>query len=76
MKPYRKLWLIVVFLLNSMFMLNSVADPPIPPPPPGGHGLGGNQQGAPIDGGLGILLVLGAAYGTKKLYKRSNMEKE
>jgi len=45
------------------------ADPP-PPPPPGAHGSGGNQPpaGAPIDGGLGILLAMGAAYGGKKLY--------
>lgn len=44
-----------------------------PPPPPtgggsGGHNLGGNQ-GAPIDGGLGILLALGAGYGGLKFYK-------
>ena len=31
-------------------------------------GGGGNSQGAPIDGGLGILLLLGAGYGAKKLY--------
>lgn len=45
------------------------ADPP--QPPAGGHGQGGNQQpvGAPIDGGLGILLAMGGAYGARKLYK-------
>ena len=59
------------FLFIGMFMFNATADEPLdnpPPPPGGGHGTGGNQ-GAPIDGGLGILLVLGAGYGAKKLYK-------
>jgi hypothetical protein len=41
-----------------------------PPSMPGSHGDDGNQPaGAPIDGGLGILLAMGAAYGGKKLYK-------
>ena len=41
-----------------------------PPPPPPDHGTGGNVPGggAPIAGGIGILLVLGAAYGGKKVY--------
>jgi len=40
-------------------------------PPPPGHGQSGDQRpggGAPIAGGLGILLALGAAYGAKKVY--------
>lgn len=43
-----------------------------PPNPPSGHGSGDNQpvgDGAPIAGGLGILLALGAAYGGRKAYK-------
>lgn len=38
------------------------------PPPPSSHGASGNQPGggAPIDGGLSILLIMGAIYGTKK----------
>ncbi|MBE0648442.1 MAG: hypothetical protein IH596_11730 [Bacteroidales bacterium] len=51
-----------------------------PPPPPGGHGETGNQdpRGAPIDGGLGILLALGATYGGYKIYKnrKDKAEKE
>ena len=40
------------------------------PPPPPAHDETGNQEGsgAPIGGGLFILLGLGAAYGGKKLY--------
>ena len=43
-----------------------------PPPPSGDEGAGGTSDqrtgGAPIGGGLFILLGLGAAYGGKKLY--------
>lgn len=43
------------------------------PDPPGQHGQDGNKApggGAPIGGGLLILLSLGAGYGAKKLYDR------
>lgn len=58
---------LLVFLLLTGKLL---ADPP-PPPPPGGHGSAGNQPpvGAPIDGGLGILMAMGAAYGGSKYFK-------
>ncbi len=40
-----------------------------PPPPPNDHGQNDNQPaGAPIGSGLGILLVMGAAYGGRKVY--------
>ncbi|MCF8369748.1 MAG: hypothetical protein K9G76_11970 [Bacteroidales bacterium] len=46
-----------------------------PPHPNGGSGpTGGNTPvggGAPIDGGLSFLLVLGAAYGSKKLFQQN-----
>lgn len=51
-----------------------------PPNPPGGsHGGSGDAGpggGAPIGGGLLILLSLGAAYGGKKLYdlKKESLE--
>jgi hypothetical protein len=73
MKSLRKILLTLAFLLTGMFLFNSMADPPTdnpPPPPGGGHGGGGNSNGAPIDGGLGILLALGAGYGSFKLYKK------
>ncbi|OQX73650.1 MAG: hypothetical protein B6D61_12280 [Bacteroidetes bacterium 4484_249] len=45
-----------------------------PPHPNGGSGPGsGNTPvggGAPIDGGLSFLLILGAAYGSKKIFKQ------
>ena len=73
MKALLKPLLFSLFLIFCMaFAQVSLADSPLdspPPPPGGGHGGGGNTQGAPIDGGLGILLVLGAGYGARKLYK-------
>lgn len=38
-----------------------------PPPPPPSHGQEDNQDG-PLGTGLGILALLGIAYGAKKLY--------
>ena len=79
MKTLRKLLLTLTFLFTSMFMIHVMADEPLdvpPPPPGGGHGGGGNGQGAPIDGGLGILMALGAGYGSFKLYKARKAEKK
>lgn len=64
---------IILFLSISMHSFGQV--PPPPPPPNGGpgtgHGLGGNQgaPGAPIGGGLELLLILGAFYAGKKVIK-------
>ena len=59
------------------FMSIGMYAQPVPPPNTGGsggHGLSGNQQGAPLDGGLSILIALGAAYGAKKVYRFKNKE--
>jgi hypothetical protein len=62
-------------LLMFLFIGSTVrADFPPPPPMPGeGHGSLNDQPGGPIgvpiDGGLSILLALGAMYGGKKVYK-------
>ncbi|MCF8348565.1 MAG: hypothetical protein K9G61_07095 [Bacteroidales bacterium] len=63
----------VVLTLGLLLTLPTQGQPP--PPPPSGHGDEGNQNAgnAPIDGGLGIMLALGAAYGGKKIY---DMRKE
>lgn len=65
--------LILVFITYSMD-----AQPPAEPPG-GADGTGNNSdnsQGAPIGGGLFILLGLGAAYGGWKLYllKKEKLE--
>ena len=62
---------IVIFLMafSLMFWSNQIF---AQSGPPSNHGLAGNQAGggAPIGGGLFILLGLGAAYGGKKLYDK------
>jgi len=60
----------VILVAAVSISLNSSAQGP-PPPPPGGSNNGGNQNGgnAPIEGGLFVLLGLGAAYGGKKIYQ-------
>jgi hypothetical protein len=44
-----------------------------PPHPNGGNSPGGGNTpvggGAPIDGGLSIMFLLGAAYGSRKIYQ-------
>jgi len=67
--------LIAAFLLS--FGISTWAQ--APPPPPGNAQTGGggspgpiggnNPAGAPIDGGPGILMAIGLAYGIKKLYQ-------
>lgn len=63
---------IVLTMVFSLVLLSHsilLADPPDPPPPPSTHGQNGNgPAGAPIDGGLGILLALGAVYGGRKAW--------
>ena len=66
MKNLRKLLLTIIFLFGSTFMMNSLADGDPPPPP---------DHGAPIDGGLGILLAIGAGYGAYKHRKLKQAEK-
>ncbi|MEI7661023.1 MAG: hypothetical protein WCK34_02435 [Bacteroidota bacterium] len=78
MQSIRKTLLIMVFLLSGIFTAHLLADNPLdapPPPPGGGHGGGGNQS-APIDGGLSVLMALGAGYGSFKLYKKRKDEKK
>jgi len=70
-----QLILVITFTLSAQALLAQGA----PPPPPGGHGSSQNQPanggGAPIGGGLGILLALGAAYGGRKIYQAWNQHK-
>jgi len=61
-------------LLAGFFLIASLpalAQDPPPPPPGGGHGQGGNQTpggSAPVGSGLVVMIALGAAYGSKKIY--------
>ena len=69
MKKVIKLLVVTAFFLTApLFMMAQT-----PPHPNGGNAPGtGNTPvggGAPIGGGLIIMMVMGAAYGSKKLYK-------
>ena len=59
----------IVFLI---FVLPLISIGQTPPPPPSDHGQTGDQSpdggGAPIGGGIAMLLTMGAAYGSKKYY--------
>ena len=67
-KAIQTLTIAGLFLLIPLFSLAQN-----PPHPNGGSGpTGGNTPvggGAPIGGGLIIMMALGAAYGSKKVYK-------
>ena len=64
---------IIIALLTLSVMTLLAQAPPKPPNDPsygGDNGpVGGNGPfGSPIDGGSGILLILGAGYAAKRLY--------
>jgi len=67
MKKIIRITLVLSFL--SFATMFSMADPPGPPTDPNAPENNGGPVGAPIDGGLGILLAMGATYGARKLYK-------
>jgi len=60
-----KLLFFIAFFALPFFIKNADAQPPPPP-----------VQDIPIDGGLTLLIVAGAAYGAKKLYKQQKEENE
>ncbi|NQU33518.1 MAG: hypothetical protein HQ521_09810 [Bacteroidetes bacterium] len=69
MKKNIKIYLVAILLFvglsHSEFIYSQVPDPP------SGHGSSSNESpggGAPIGGGLFILVSLGIAYGGKKMY--------
>ena len=62
--------IITTFFTACLFAFASpllAQDPP--PPPPANHGNAGNSRGAPIGGGLFILLGMAGIYGGYKGYK-------
>ncbi len=67
-----RLYKIIIALIFSLLLSSSIiAQDSNPPDPPGTHGDSDNLPpggSAPIDGGLFILISLGAAYGGRKLY--------
>lgn len=68
MKKIFNLIALVTFLMAAPLFLNAQN----PPHPNGGSGPGGGNTpvggGAPIGGGLIIMMMMGAAYGSRKVY--------
>jgi len=58
----KKIILIVTFSFPVHFLSNAA-----PPPPPGGGPSCWPPPCVPIDGGIGLLVAAGVAYGAKKM---------
>jgi len=70
MKKIKKIIAILSLTICLIIPISLLSQDVPPPPPSGGHGETGNQDGgAPIGGGLFILLGMGIAYGGVKGYK-------
>jgi hypothetical protein len=72
MKAIRSVFLITMLL--AMPLLNFAQ--PLPNQNGNGSSVGKTPVGAPIDGGLSILLLLGAGYGAKKIFKIKKEEEK
>ena len=61
---------VLFFTVCLLFLsFSSVCADPTDPPQVPDHGQNGSGPvGAPIDGGVGILLLMGASYAARKLY--------
>lgn len=77
MKKYNIYVLLVTVIFFLCTSVTAFADDPNPPTVPGDHGHAGDiPLGAPLDGGLSVLLVLGAGYGARKLYAMRTAEED
>ncbi len=57
----------IVFLLFLFLVKIQLTAQPLPPLT---HGTSGDQaDGAPLDGGISLLLLLSAAYGSKRIHQ-------
>lgn len=76
MKKLLRIFIVLGFVIGGQIAL--YAQPSVGPPPGGGGSTGSTapcwQPNAcvPIDGGVGFLLVAGAALGARKLYNEKN----
>jgi hypothetical protein len=68
MKRSKYILLTTVFVLSLLSLTISVNAQEPPHPPTTGHGAKGNQSpaGAPLDGGISLLVAMGLAYSTRK----------
>jgi hypothetical protein len=71
MKKFRSLLIIAMLAVLPAL---SFAQPPVPNQNGNGSSVGNTPVGAPIDGGMSILLLLGLGYGVSKTYNLSKKE--
>jgi len=67
-------YIFIIAMLLTLPLLNFAQ--PLPYQNGNGSTIGNSPVGAPIDGGLSILLLLGAGYGARKIYGLKKKEKE
>lgn len=67
MKSLKTILSVVCFLLMSVNALRAQAPPPPSDPTSGGNQSPSGGTGAPIDGGLSVLLSLAGAYAIRNL---------
>lgn len=76
----KKTLIILIMILGFSVMSFKLMSQSSPPQPPGGgHGTSDNQTpggDAPIKNGIGILLLLGTAYGGFKIYRARKTKTE
>jgi hypothetical protein len=72
MKKLRTIFIIAMLLSLPFFNFAQ----PLPYQNGNGSNIGNTPVGAPIDGGMSILLILGAGYGIRKIYGMKKKEKE
>lgn len=76
----KKIIVLCLIIFSIMISSESLLAQSGPPSPPGDPDVAGGEIGgaAPIDGGIGILLVLGASYALKRIYflKKSLLNEE
>jgi hypothetical protein len=65
---------LIIAMLMALPLLNFAQ--PLPNQNGNGSHVGQTPVGAPIDGGMSILLILGAGFGIKKLAALRKQEKE
>ena len=68
MKTYIVKILLIAGLMIASLSLYSQSAPPPPPSDPGASGNPPVGGGAPIGAGAGMLLLMAAGYGAKKVY--------
>ena len=75
-KIFKILTIISLMTVTMLFAPETKADAP---PPPQDHGESGNQPaggGAPIGGGLILLVAMGLGYGARKVYSSMRNSEE